>query len=190
MPDEEWKKKQAEMQKQLETLQIKAEAQHVAVKPPEFSETNPSIFFTILEAQFELRSICIPQTKFYHVITALPATVLSNISDSTIAGKDYNALKTEILKTFEKSTPELFEKMIAKTIMTGKPSTYLKELRKISSKLGISDELLRHRFIQNLPISIAPVVASQKDVDLDALGSMADELMLITKRSEDLVVEG
>ena len=44
-------------------------------------------------------------------------------------------------------------------------------------KVGVGDELVRHKFIQALPSSVAPVVAAQKDLSLDQLSRLADELL-------------
>ena len=180
-------KVQNELKKQLEMLQLKTETSYahaVSIKPPDFSEANPATFFTILEAQFELKNISLSQTKFYHAITAIPHTILNTITESIIQKKDYNELKDAVLTTYEKSKPEMFEKLISKTVMTGKPSLFLIELTKIAAKIGVCEELLRHKFVQNLPSTIAPVIASQKNLSLTDLGIMADDLMLLHKNMD------
>ena len=68
--------------------------------------------------------------------------------------------------------------------MTGKPSIYLQELMSIARKVGVGDDLVRHRFVQSLPQSISPVIASQQDLDLSRIGKMADELLPLLNHSE------
>ena len=54
---------------------------------------------------------------------------------------------------------------------------FLQELMATASKLGVSEDLVRHKFIHALPTSIFPVIATQKYLSLPQLGSLADELM-------------
>ena len=42
--------------------------------------------------------------------------------------------------------------------------------------MGVSDDLIRHKFIQALPITIAAVLTTQKDLTITQLGKLADEL--------------
>lgn len=154
-----------------------ATAHAVSIKPPEFSETSPAIWFKIVEAQFFIRGINQSQTKYFHAISYLPQDILSNVPPEIIDGEDYDDLKEAIICAYEQTKPELFEKLTASTTMTGRPSAYLRRLQQIGSKLKVGDDLIRHQFVSNLPSTISAVVASQKSLNLTALGSMADELM-------------
>ena len=84
---------------------------------------------------------------------------------------------------FEKTKPELFEKLISKSIMTGRPSEFLVELRDVASKVGVGDELVRHKFIQSLPPAMSTVLAAQRDLTLSQMGKMADELVPLVQKS-------
>ena len=61
--------------------------------------------------------------------------------------------------------------------MTGKPSTYLHELMATASKIGMREELVRHKFIQALPTEITPVIAAVKNASVYELGTLADEIV-------------
>ena len=50
--------------------------QQINIKTPEFMETAVNGWFSILEAQFHLRNITASTTKFYTVISSLPAEVV------------------------------------------------------------------------------------------------------------------
>ena len=63
----------------------------------------------------------------------------------------------------------------------GKPSAYLQQMRQMAKKVGVGDDMVRHRFTQALPPSISPVVASQTKTALDDLGTLADDLMPLVK---------
>ena len=153
------------------------EVNTISVKAPAFMETACAGWFQIMEAQFHLRKITVDDTKFYHVLSSLPAETVARIDSTTLSEKKYETLKNEIVAMYEKTKPELFDKLTSSTPMTGRPSLYLEEIRKTASKLGVGDDLVRHKFIQSLPPAISPVLAAQKDIAIGQIGKLADELM-------------
>jgi hypothetical protein len=60
--------------------------------------------------------------------------------------------------------------------MSGRPSYYLQELNSIAARVGVSEDLVRHQFEQALPPAISPVLAAQRELTLQQLGTLADEL--------------
>ena len=151
--------------------------QRVAVKVPPFMETAVPAWFKILEAQFHLSKIVCSQTKFYHALSSLPPDVITRMPAAAIEEEDYTKLKDAVISSYEQTKPELFERLISTTTMTGRPSIFLQDISNTAQKLGITGDLVRHKFIQALPSSISPVVATQKDLSLQQLGKLADELM-------------
>ena len=119
-----------------------AQVQAVSIKPPNFSEANPARFFTVLEAQFHLKAITQSKTKFFHALTALPEETLNAVSDTTVTGENYEDLKNFVITYYEKSRPELFEKLISNTPLTGKPSHNLRQLENIANKVGVIGDIL------------------------------------------------
>ena len=161
-------------------------AHAVDIKLPMFSEASPATWFKIMEAKFHIKSITQAKTKFFYVLAALPTEVLVSAPYSTIEQEDYDKLREAIVSFYEKTKPELFEKLISATAMTGRPSAYLRELQQIAAKVKADEELVRHNFIKSLPLSIAPAVAAQKSLSLSQLGSVADELMPIHTQLQNL----
>lgn len=153
------------------------EVLHLSIKPPAFMETSVNGWFTIMEAQFHLKHVTSPQTKFYHVISSLPAEVVARVPPSVLAAKDYTELKDTIEASYERTKPEMLDKLISSTPMCGRPSSYLQDMITLASKIGVGDDIVRHKFLQALPKSVSPVVASQKDLNLSQLGKLADELI-------------
>ena len=154
------------------------------VRPPPFMETAVSGWFAIINAQFHLANISDSVTKFYHVLSSLPADVVARVDLTVIAGQDFARLKEAIIEMFEKTKPELFEKLISKSVMTGRPSEFLGDLRDVASKVGVGDDLVRHKFIQSLPPAMSTVLAAQRDLTLSQMGKLADELVpLVQKQS-------
>ena len=87
------------------------------------------------------------------------------------------ALKKAMIEHFESSKPELFDNFMKNRALVGKPPAFLGEMRATANKLGVNNDLVQHRFQQNLPTAIAPIVASQKTLSMDELGKLADDLM-------------
>ena len=151
--------------------------EHVTVKVPEFMESAVTGWFKIIESQFVLKGITKSDTKFLHLLTNLPAQVVAKLPETTLVGSNYEALKTAVLGAYEQTKPELLDKLMKSTTLTGRPSIFLSEMQTVASKAGVTDTIVRHRFIQSLPDSVRPVIAAQQDVPLAQLGKMADNLL-------------
>lgn len=158
----------------------------VSIKPSKFDETSPQAWFAILEAQFNIASITTSSTKFYHALSHLPVKTVSSLDVKIITSADYDQLKAAVIAHHESTKPELFDQFLRSTTLSGRPSHHLAEMRRIAGKVGVTDEFLRHRFQQALPTNIAPIIASQSALDLDAVGKLADELVSLF-RSDDNV---
>lgn len=158
------------------------QVQHIKV--PAFMETAVPGWFAILNAQFNLHRITKNKTKFYHALAALPPDTVSKLDATIISNEDFPALKEAVSSMYERTKPELFERLISKasTSVTGRPSLFLAELRDIANKVGVGDELVRHKFLQCVDPSIAAVLAAQ-DIPLQQLGRLADELLPFMKKT-------
>ena len=154
-----------------------AAVQHVAVKPPAFMETAVQGWFAIMEAQFHLAKISSDTTKFYHVLAALPPTTVSKLDTSVLASNSFAALREAVCSLYERTRSELFDQLISKVQLTGRPSLFVRELQEIGGKVGVGDDLVRHKLLQSLPPAIGAVLAAQRDLTLHQLGKLADELM-------------
>ena len=78
---------------------------------------------------------------------------------------------------YEKTKPELLDRLMKTTTISGRPSVYLQEMINTASRIGVTDDIIRHKFLQALPSTISPVIASQKELNLSQLGNLADELL-------------
>jgi len=148
----------------------------VGVKMPQFMETAPAAWFSILEANFHIKKITTEETKFFHLIAALPPEVVQKLQKQ-LPDRNYTETKQVVVNIYEETKPEMFEKLIRQTTMSGRPSHFLQELCTLATKVGgVCDDLVRHKFINALPATVAPVVAAQRTLTLQQLGSLADEL--------------
>ena len=154
-----------------------AQAHRVSIKPPAFMDCAVQGWFAIMEAQFHLASIKADTSKFYHVLASLPPTTISKLDSSVLTGKDYTKLKSAVTELHERSKPELFDQLITKVQLTGRPSLYVKELQELAGKVGVGDDLVRHKLLQSLPPTVGAVLAAQKELTLHQLGKLADVLL-------------
>jgi len=152
------------------------QAAAVSIKAPVFDQHNPNSWFIVLEAQFELANIVNDRTRFFHALANLPPIIVSNISAGALRAADYDQLKAAVLQQYEDSRTEMFEKLLKDTRLVGKPSVFLSEMQKIAAKLGLNEDFIRHRFQTACPQSMTAILATQKNVGLDDLGKLADEL--------------
>lgn len=158
----------------------------ISIKPSSFDATSPNAWFSILEAQFNIASVTVSSTKFYHALSHLPTRTVSSLDDDILTSADYDKLKAAVISHHESTKPELFEQFMQSSTLSGRPSHHLAEMRKIAKKVGVTDDFLRHRFQQALPNNIAPIVASQSKLDLDAVGKLADELVSLFRRDDNV----
>ena len=149
----------------------------VSIKAATFNENSPSNWFRTLEAQFSLNGITVSRTKHLYVMSQLPTEVMDNVPDDILEGTDYDLLKSTIIEFYTKSKAEMFEKLISKRAVVGRPSGYLRSMQKTAANLGISDDILKHKFVQVLPSNIGTALAAQRSLTLTEMGNMADELV-------------
>jgi len=169
----------------VDDIQLKEEVigavASVAIKPPKFTETNPKAWFAIMEAQFNISKITTTRAKFYHSLAGLDSDIVSRIPPNILELGEYEPLKEAIVTTYEKTKPEILDKLMGTSSVSGRPSVFLTELQVLASKIGASEEIIRHKFIDSLPATIRPILHSQKELSITQLGKLADELQVVFK---------
>ncbi|XP_076055470.1 uncharacterized protein LOC143033828 isoform X2 [Oratosquilla oratoria] len=149
----------------------------VAVRPPPFDEALPARWFSLLEAQFALANITVPQTKFNHALANLTIPVLNQLDDDVVTPGDYDRLKKALIDVLTRSPPELFDALVHQNnTLYDKPTTFLRELCTIGKQLGV-DDFLRLKFLRAVPSDIRPLLVTHAG-SLDVLARVADILMV------------
>ena len=157
--------------------QSETEVNAVSIRMPPFMESDIRGWFSIIEAHFSLRNISDSSTKYFHILSALPPEIVTKISASVLNEQSYDALKNALIQIHERTKPELFARLINDRKITGRPSYYLQELMDTADKVGVGEDLVKHQFTAALSPSIAPVIAAQKGLTLQQMGTLADELL-------------
>jgi len=162
-----------------------SEIDHVSVKIPT-SFQNHTLWFKQVEASFKISKISEETTKYFHLISNLPASLLSKyefLLDSE-SEQPYSNLKEAIIFDFENTrTISMTEIMKNESLGDRTPS---EALRNIASQLQRLDKAVdpynssisRELFMRLLPKSVQDILLSMPDSDLRHLASTADKIVL------------
>lgn len=150
------------------------------IKLPPFWTSRPRAWFTFVESRFRLRGIEDDQTKFDHVLSALPAEMVSQVIDivDTLPEADlYNFFKEQLLQTHQLSDYEKFDALVKMEPMGGrKPSQLLHAMLEFCP-VGMERHLSFHYFyMQRLPQALRTQLGEVQPGDPRALAARADRL--------------
>lgn len=155
------------------------------VKLTPFFESDPELWFVLVESQFAARQITSDKTKYFHTVSHLTSSVASRIKDKLIPpyenGK-YESLKKELIAIFSESATEKFEKLISSEPLGDmKPSQALHKIRALAAGT-VTDDFVKKLWLKRLPHTTRSVLAASNDT-LDALAKMADSMWEVSDRS-------
>lgn len=168
------------MPTELPVTSAAAEAQiaHVAVKPPPFWKSHPTLWFIRLESQFSLAKITVEETKFNHVVAALDADVLTSISDILLnppENQPYEAIKKRLIDSHSES-----ESSKIRTLLQGlelgdqRPSQLLARMRSLAGS-SVGEALLKSLWLGRLPHNTQSILAALNQ-ELNQLATVADKI--------------
>ena len=163
--------------------ETRTDINHMSIKIPIFSTAHCAGWFRIVRAQFQLAKVTQSKTKFYQCLGALNPDIVGHLPTEVLDSEDYIVLKEKILKNYEQSKGDVFDQLMAKTQLIGKPSQIMNQLQRLASRVGVGDDLVRHRFLQAMSDAIKPVLVAQQSLSLEQLANLADELSTFTTQS-------
>lgn len=151
-----------------------------SIKPPPFMYKNPTLWLQLMESAFNVHQppITREQTKYDHVITALPPEVAEEISDVITKKAEYSELKEALINRFTESAKQRLEKLlISEELGDRKPSQLLRRLQQLSiGDNKVSDVILQSLWLQRLPKNVQQVL-QVSTAKLDELALLADKMM-------------
>lgn len=154
------------------------------VKMQAFYETDPALWFIIIESQFAARKITNEKTKFLHVVANLncgTATQVKDVISTPYVEGHYERLKNALINAYAESGIEKFRKLISNTDMGDKkPSQFLHYMKSLADN-SISDDFIRKLWIQRLPPTARAVLSASNDT-LENLEKMADCMWEVSDR--------
>lgn len=148
---------------------------------PSFWQQSPAGWFVTVESAFNVAGVTGDRTKHNLVVSALDATSVSDLLDVLSHPPDtdlYPNLKRAILARFvdseDKQLDQLFNRL---ELGDRKPSQLLRSMKTLASN-KVADEVLKVKWLHLLPPQVSRILkALQSTVDLDALSTVADELL-------------
>ncbi|XP_070385769.1 uncharacterized protein [Dermacentor albipictus] len=149
---------------------------------PPFWSKNPAVWFTQVEALFDLRRITSQRVMYLHVVSALSSEVADEFDDVIRAphpATPYDHFKAIVLtrKTVSKRS-RLQQLLNAEELGDRRPSQLLHRMRQLLGDRTQDSEspLLRELFLQRLPQTLVVVLAAADDMPLDKLAELADRV--------------
>ncbi|XP_075744116.1 uncharacterized protein LOC142802917 [Rhipicephalus microplus] len=149
------------------------------------------VWFSQIEARFELLRITSQQSKYLHVVSALPPDIADAVDDvlaSTPSEKPYDELKSTVLKCIQVSEHSRLQQLLShEELGDQRPSQLLHRMRQLLGQQASEERqhsLLRDLFLQRLPQSTWMILAGSDGVTLERLAQLADRVTDCTEPSK------
>ena len=151
--------------------------ERVSVRVPPFWAADPAMWFSQLEAQFEVSNISQDSTKFNYVIANLEPRYATEIRDLIATPPEtdkYTKIKRELIDRLSASQEDKTRRLLEHEVMGDrKPSQFLRHLRNLAGE-AVPITLIRSLWLSRLPPAIRAILATQADSDTDTIAKMAD----------------
>lgn len=154
------------------------------VKMQAFYESEPELWFIVVESQFAARKITNEKTRYSHVVANLNCATASQVKEllkTPFADGHYEKLKQKLISIYAETASEKFRKLISNTdIGDKKPSQFLHYMQSLADN-SITDDFIKKMWIQRLPMASRAVLSASKD-NLEDLAKMADSMWEVSDR--------
>lgn len=161
-----------------------AEVSRVGMRMPEFTPSDPELWFNIVDRSFQAAGITTDMTKFGYAITAIGPRHTLEVRDIIMnppAERAYETLKNELIKRLSLSQEHKTRRLLEhEEIGDRKPSQFLRHLRSLAGNV-IGDEVLRTIWLSRLPVFIQPHLVTRTGDPLEVLADMADAIVEATR---------
>lgn len=150
---------------------------------PEFTPTDPELWFNIVDRSFQAAGITVDATKFGYALTALSPsyTEVRDIIMNLPAEHAYETLKAELITRLSLSQEHKTRRLLEhEEIGDRKPSQFLRHLRGLAGSV-IGNNVLRTIWLSRLPVYIQPHLAARTEATLDQLADVADAIVEATR---------
>lgn len=155
----------------------KQSIEKVSVKLPPFWVEKPEIWFSQVEAQFNLIGITNENTKFNYLMAQLDLQIVENIWDLVSSNEEnkYSIAKERLLTIYRESEERQIKKLVSEIELGDlKPSQLLRKMKGLGGT-EISDKLLKTLWLDKLPQEIRSVLVIA-DGDVNKLADIGDKI--------------
>lgn len=147
---------------------------------PEFIDTDPELWFVLVENNFVARHVTCERVKYASVVVALKARQLTEVRDIVMAQGEacsYAVLKAEMLKRFGESQLARTRRLLeGEHIGDRRPAQFLRHLRGLAGT-AIPEDTLRAMWLNSLPPHIRHILVAQQGATLTKLADLADTIV-------------
>ena len=160
---------------------------HMAVKAPPLYLKSPGTWFKQLESQFVLAGITKSETKYHHVMAALPETIASEVIDNA---STYEALKEAILDNLKGNKHELINQALsAMTLGDKRPSQLVTEIKRRFEDIGLAvdDAIVKSRLLSALPANLRSALVGHDDCTLEQYSKIADSMVAVASSESPFI---
>ena len=129
-----------------------------------------------MESQFVLAGITNDETKFHHILAAIPEDVAINLP---MGIDNYRDIKEHICGIFQKSKQEMIEEALGMiSLDLQKPSFCLMRIQRKLAKcnLTLDDDFIKHRLMQAMPISVKTALSAHLELPVEQFAKLADTI--------------
>lgn len=158
-----------------------------AVKIPAYNFADPSLWFLMCEATFELgtpKAISESKTKFNYIASNLPpeaATVVRDVIVNPDKDDPYGVLKKELIRrSGESSHQEIRKLLVGEQLGDRRPTELLRVMRRRAESYNVPEELMMELFLQHLPTNVQSILAAVTPLTLEKAADIADRVMEVT----------
>ena len=157
----------------------------ISMRLPSFWHENPRLYFSQVEANFELSGISTEKTKSCCLIASLDQQTMLAVSDliETPDPKEpYTVLKNRLIDTYDISQTERIKTLLQDlTLADSKPSALLRRMRELAGK-NFSEDVIRTIWLSRLPTTVQSILSVSSET-LDKLSGLADKISEVTSFS-------
>lgn len=161
------------------------EVNRIALRVPPFWKPNIQLWFSQVEAAFQLSGITNDDTKYASLVSSIDSESLNYVSDliySPPQQDKYDTLKRRLLTEFADSDGKRLKKLLNELQLgDSKPSTLLRQMRDLAAG-KLNEDFLQNLWLQRLPTNIQSILLASNE-NLPQLAVLADKVHEITADS-------
>lgn len=138
------------------------------------------MWFAQAEAQFALAGVVQDETKYYHIISKIDKSVITQVADivqNPPRVNKYKSVKERLISRFELSAQGKLEQLLnACDLGDMRPSHLLARMQELAAGLNVNESVLRVLFIQRMPERVKTILSICDGNTLQQLAQMADRI--------------
>lgn len=156
--------------------------QFASIKIPPYWSNRPDLWFLHVETQFRMRNITASNTKYDHVLAALPPETMELVADILLnppTTNKYDSLKTALLTRSRDSEERRFDALFNKMELgDAKPSELFRQMEALAQGNSlVNTSLLRKLWLNKLPSSLqACIIAVENSHSQEEVFTIADRI--------------